>query len=119
MRPFILCLPFVALPVMGAAQPLSQSMAQCAGLVHSLATMTRDAQTTAKLDALGVKWRAAAIAQAEAEGRPDPAGYVAGYQRASYDDWRGRGKVATLSQDFRDWTSYCRALAKARDIKVG
>ncbi|QPZ92176.1 hypothetical protein [Thioclava electrotropha] len=118
MRILFTCFFLVAVPGLSVAQPLSQSMAQCSGLFHGVGTMMSDPARAEKLDRAGMIWRGAAIKQAEAEGRADAAIWVAGHQRESFDDWRGRGKMAAFSQDFRDWASYCRKLGKAKGIKT-
>lgn len=118
MRFLLIAFALLMLPSVSQAQPLSQSMAQCSGLFHGVGKMMSDPARAEKLDKAGMVWRAAAITQAEAEGRDDPAGWVAIHQRASFDDWRGRGKMAAFSQDFRDWAGYCRSLGKAKGIKT-
>ena len=112
---FLICM---ALAGAAEAQPLSQSMAQCAGLMNALGALTSDPERVEKIDRVAVKWRAAAILQAQDEGRGQPAEFVGLHQSSSYDDWRGRGKLAVLSQDFRDWVAYCGSLAKARGLDV-
>ncbi|KEO55954.1 hypothetical protein [Thioclava pacifica] len=118
MRRLILAVVVTALPIAAQAQPLSQSMAQCSGLFHAVSTFMSDPVRAQTLDEAGIAWRAAAVLQAQEEGQADPAGHVARYQRESYDDWRGRGKLAAFSEDFRDWTKYCSSLAKSKGLRI-
>ncbi|TNF15697.1 MAG: hypothetical protein EP320_03685 [Rhodobacteraceae bacterium] len=118
MRRSILAVVLVTLPFTAQAQLLSQSMAQCSGLFHAMSTFMSDPARAEKLDKAAIAWRAAAVSQAQGEGHIDPAGYVARYQRESYEDWRGRGKLSAFSEDFRDWAKYCNSLAKSKGLTI-
>ncbi len=115
-------LSFVAAVLAGtgpaAAQPFSQSMAQCAGLYEAAGTMVASEDNRAKLAWAAAAFSEAARVQAGAEGQDDPGAWVNRHQDAMRADWLARGTPAVLSQDFRDWTSYCRKFAKDRGIEL-
>jgi hypothetical protein len=109
----------LALAGPAAAQPYSQSMAQCAGLYEAVRTSVSRPENLASLDAAAATFVRAALAQAQAEGQGDPAGWVRQHRDAMRADWLARGELAAFSQDFRDWTAYCRALAADHGIELG
>ncbi|MCB1338251.1 MAG: hypothetical protein KDK10_12620 [Maritimibacter sp.] len=101
-----------------AAQPFSQSMAQCAGLYEALSALISTPDRKAKLDAAAAIFTETAWTEAEAEGQSDPAAWVDGHRRAMRDDWTAKGRGAVFSQDFLDWTGYCNRFATSRGIEL-
>jgi hypothetical protein len=106
----------VAGPV--AAQPFSQSMAQCAGLFEGVRNVISKPENLAKLDAAARAFSQAAVVEARAENREDPAAWVAQHQSEMRAEWEAYGGLAAFSQDFIDWTGYCRAFADDRGIDM-
>lgn len=107
----------VATPL--AAQPYSQSMAECAGIYEGVRGAVRDRADLDRLDAAADAFATAAIARARAEGRTDPEAWVAGHRGVMRAHWADRGAVAAFSRDFADWTDYCRSFATDRGIDPG
>ena len=106
----------VAGPV--AAQPFSQSMAQCAGLFEGVRNVISKPENLAKLDAAAAAFSLAAVDQARAEGQDDPEAWVAQHQGEMRAEWEAYGALAAFSQDFVDWTDYCRSFADDRGIDM-
>ena len=52
------------------------------------------------------------------EGQFYPDFFVETAFRAAFDDWRGRGRLVALTEEFEDWTAYCRSLAEARGLDL-
>ena len=102
-----------------ASQPISQSMAECAGLVLAMSGFmdAGDPRADQMLRLAGV-WTEAAIAQAEAEGHRDAVPRIAAFKKAKYDEWTDRGPMSVFSSDFKDWAGYCRALGKSRGLDI-
>ena len=101
-----------------AQQPYSQSMAECAGLFAFALDHVNRPDRVSRLEAAVDTWMTAAENQADAEGRENPETYVADAMQAKYADWSGRGQLAVLSQEFRDWADYCRSFGRAQGIET-
>ncbi len=106
----------VAGPV--AAQPFSQSMAQCAGLFEGVRNVISKPGNLEKLDAAAAAFSVAAVEQARAEGQADPEAWVAQHQGEMRTEWEAYGGLAAFSQDFVDWVDYCRSFADDRGIDM-
>jgi hypothetical protein len=104
----------VASPV--SAQPLSQSMAQCAGLHVWMSERVSAPERQQKLKQMATIWRGEALRQAQAEGQGKPAEFVAGHLFAMLETWRGKSDFAVLNEEFRDWVNYCGSLGRSRGI---
>ena len=94
-----------------AAQPFSQSMAQCAGLYEALSALISTPDRKAKLDAAAAIFTETAWTEAEAEGQSDPAAWVDGHRRAMRDDWTaknfpGGGERAGWKEFHDEFLSY-------------
>lgn len=108
----------VALAGPAAAQPFSQSLAQCAALYDVAGTHVRTPERAARLDAAAETMFAAALEQAAAEGRADPRDYATGHRASQAATWVERGARFVFSRDFVDWAAYCRSFAKSRGIAL-
>jgi len=106
-----------ALATPAGAQPYSQSMAQCSGLMLAAAGWVTDAERSDALLAMARVWTEAGEGQARREGAQYPEFLVRNYRQEAYDDWTGRGMFSVMSEDFRDWTAYCRSFAEARGLQ--
>ena len=111
----ILCLCPSAL----VAQPYSQSMAECAGLYQNAAQWVKTDASSGELLALAGQWAKAAVKQAKHERINDAETTILQHIDATTVEWEEKGPSAFMSQDFRDWTSYCRSFAKHMKLKVG
>ena len=109
----ILCL--TALPAT-ASQPISKSMAQCAGLLFAMEHLVESPDRAYWLGAAAARWTNHATKRAKAEGRP--ARTIPTEVDASKQDWLGKGATFVFTEDFRDWISYCRKLGKASGLEL-
>lgn len=100
------------------AQPLSKSMAECAGLYAFGRDYVQSDDVVYLLEFGQAKWMNAAIIQAQSEGVLTPAAYVDAAMAAKYDEWQDRGVLAVFSEDFGDWLDYCRAFGAAQGIDL-
>ena len=107
----------LATPV--AAQPFSESMAECAALHQNAAQWVRSDEAVEKLMFATYRWAEAAITQAELEGTADAATAMWAMINRKTVEWEVRGAAVFATDDFRDWTDYCRAFAKDRGIETG
>lgn len=101
-----------------ASQPISESMVQCAALYGTASDWVQGDSHSARLQRAAGAFVIAAQAQAVQEGKSNPSEYVEdmwGYKNAT---WGVKGKAYVFTQDFRDWTGYCKALARDRDIAL-
>ncbi|QJF50631.1 hypothetical protein [Roseobacter ponti] len=115
------CLAVVALSAaapLSAGQPLSESMVQC-GALYTVAAgwVDRDGTREKLLDAAEA-WAVSAEARAATEGRSDPAGYVDAMWPVKCSAWSQKHRAYVFTGDFRDWMSYCRALAKHENVPL-
>lgn len=109
---------FIALPGLAAAQPYSESMADCAAFYQNAAQWMRsDEKAETLLEATRV-WHAAALDQAQREGRPLSADALWDRIDGKTADLEARGSMFLMSEDFRDWASYCRKFGKSQGIPV-
>ncbi len=92
-----------------AGQPISLSMANCGGLLLGIADFLEDPDSREFAIQSSAVWAAAATTEAGRDMTPE--------LNETAQEWRDRGWSVAFSEDFRDWTSYCRALAKHRQIK--
>lgn len=117
MRAFI-CAGFM---VLGAAQnaqaqPVSWGMAQCSALMEVMAShISKQPQKEYLAQAKGVLFEAAVV-QSRAEGR-DPTELAAVHQ-IKQSEWEAMGYSMAFKTEFRDWTDYCRSLARSYDIAL-
>tara|TARA_R100000322_G_scaffold75912_9_gene47659 strand:+ start:50958 stop:51320 length:363 start_codon:yes stop_codon:yes gene_type:complete len=106
-------------PTGAAAQPFSTSMAQCAGIYDSVARFMTDPNRQAELVHAAADWLDAARVQAVGEGVVDPEKTVHATYRVAKAEWEAKGMRIVFSQEFRDWTAYCRSFAADRGIELG
>jgi len=101
-----------ATPITAIAQPYSESMMECAALSQNLAQRIDDDGEAFFMMTATNQWAKAALVQAEKEGRDldDTALWVLIDAKTAV--WKEKGWVFFLSQEFRDWASYCRKFAK-------
>ncbi len=102
-----------------AAQPFSESMAECAALYQNAAQWVRSDEAVEKLMFATRRWAEAAIAQADAEGIADAENAMWAMIDRKTGEWEAKGATVFATDDFRDWTDYCRAFAKDREIETG
>ena len=101
------------------AQPISQSMSECAALYRVVACRMSGEERAEKLNKVADDWMTTAVATAQSEGHSNPAAYVQEKSSAKYDGWYSEGLRWFLTEDFRDWTAYCRSLGKNRGMALG
>ncbi len=101
-----------------AAQPYSTSLAQCAGLYQNAAQWVSSEESVERLMAMTRRFHAASIARAQAEGIADPEGEMTRLMDRQTEEWEALGSPFFFSQDYRDWTSYCRKFGRSQGIDV-
>ncbi|MDF3415602.1 hypothetical protein HKX54_14110 [Sulfitobacter sp. M57] len=108
----------LTLPAGAGAQPYSHSMADCAAVYQNAAQWVRTDESADKLMHAAIQWAAAAVVQSRVEGVSD--GSKAVWQRidSKTEAWEAKGGAVFFSQEFRDWTRYCRSFAKARGVSI-
>ncbi|MEM9344839.1 MAG: hypothetical protein AAGA87_17500 [Pseudomonadota bacterium] len=95
-----------------AQQPISQSMAQCAGLTNALRDHITATDHLDRIDHMVRVWIEAAVSEAHLEGRDDATGWVNTHAVEMYGKWSDTSSLRMLtSQEFQDWTNYCGALS--------
>ncbi|WP_300031828.1 hypothetical protein [uncultured Roseobacter sp.] len=102
-----------------AGQPIGESMVACGALYSVAAEWVSPGSAAERLTQAAEVWAAAAYTRAEREGRSDPRVWVSDLWRSKCNDWSEKGTAYVFSQDFRDWTAYCRALARHEGLETG
>lgn len=113
--PFIACMTAAAV----VAQPYSESMADCAALHQNAAQWVQSDETAERLMGAANAWAAAAVAQAEREGRTIPKATMWEKIDAKTDAWEAKGPQLFQSSEFADWTAYCKRFARNQGINTG
>ncbi len=106
------------IPTGTAAQPFSDSMADCAAIYQNAAQWVETDEAADRLMLAATRWAEAAITQARAEGVVQAENSVWTHIDNKTDQWEEKGQTVFFSQEFRDWTQYCRAFAKDRGIAI-
>ena len=117
MRSFVLAvsLLFVAVPS-AQAQPVSWGMAQCSALMEVMeAHVSKQPQKNHLADAKALLFDAA-VEQSRAEGR-DPS-ELDTVHRVKQSEWEAMGYSMAFKAEFRDWTDYCKSLARSYKIAL-
>ncbi|WP_298842751.1 hypothetical protein [uncultured Roseobacter sp.] len=99
-------------------QPISESMVQCGALYSVAAEWVSEGPGQERLLHAADVWAQAAYARAEHKGRTDPENWVSGMWRSKCNGWYDHGAGYVFTQDFRDWTAYCRALARHEGLET-
>jgi len=94
-----------------AAQPYSDSMADCASIYQNAAQWVAADDLAIKLKYAANQWHAAAVSQAIAEGRPQTETQMWDKVDRQTEVWEAKGAAFIMSQEFRDWTAYCKSFA--------
>ena len=118
MRLLPLALLAATLAAPASAQPYSISMAQCAALTRNVAQWVTSEDAEARLMAATRLWQRAAVSRAQAEGVPNAAAEVAQVMARQSREWEAGGAAFFYTQEFRDWTTYCRKFAKDQKINL-
>lgn len=100
------------------AQPYSESMADCASVYQNAAQWVRTDESAEKLMVVARRWHAAAVAQSQAEGRRISETAMWDKIDSKTEEWEAKGAVFAFSEEFRDWTSYCRKFAKHTGVEI-
>lgn len=117
MRALILAVPIVLSGAQGAgAQPVSWGMAQCSALMAVMERHVTQQPHKGHLADASQSLFQAAVTQAQAEGRdPSELGAVQAVKR---DEWVAMGFSLAFDAEFRDWTDYCKGLARAYGVAL-
>ncbi len=118
MRRVPLILLACALATPATAQPYSASMAQCAALMQNAAQWVESDENADRLMAATRSWHKAAIARAKAEGVQEAQRRMTEVMDRQTALWEAEGAAFFYTEEFRDWTSYCKAFAKAQNIDL-
>lgn len=106
------------LPALVSAQPYSHSMAECAAIHQNAAQQMSSQERADKLAIVANQWADAAVTQAKVEGIRNPDEIIWEMIDTKTQEWEAKGLKAFLSQDFRDWTAYCRSFAKHTGVDI-
>ena len=101
-----------------AGQPIYESMVECGAIYTASAEIIRSKPKKQMLGNAAKIWRAAAVREVSAARMPDAPSYVALMHGEKLRQWRGKGARVALTQEYRDWTSYCRSLAGSRGLNL-
>ena len=112
MRKSVLIPVLACLPLAAATQPYSESMADCAAQFQNAAQWMRDADRADALIARTRIWHGAAVAQSAREGRKTSDDAMWAKVDAKTEALEAKGGMYFFSEEFRDWTAYCRSFAK-------
>lgn len=117
MRTLLLAIALI-LPTSTGAQPYSESMVDCASVYQNAAQWVNSDESADKLMHAAIHWAEAALAQSKAEGAPVSSDVI--WQRidGKTEKWEAKGGAVFFSQEYRDWTQYCRKFAKARGVSI-
>lgn len=118
MRPFLLGL-FIVAPLSVSAQPFSESMMDCAAIYQSSAQFVTSEQATQKLLKATRAWAESAFDQSCAEGNDVEMMSVWDRIDEKAAVWEAKGPKVVFTEEYRDWTNYCRSFARSRGIKLG
>ncbi|MEO1239044.1 MAG: hypothetical protein AAFW64_05165 [Pseudomonadota bacterium] len=94
-------------------------MADCAALHQNAAQWVRSDDASDRLMGAARAWAAAAVAQAEREGRSIPQSAMWEQIDAKTDAWEAKGAQLFHSTEFADWTAYCQSFAQNQGINTG
>ncbi|MCX7558842.1 hypothetical protein OS190_04630 [Sulfitobacter sp. F26204] len=114
----ILFATFCMFPGPVGSQPYSESMADCASLFQNAAQWVKTDESADKLMLAATQWAEAAMAQANSEGLAVTAHAIWEKIDNKTEKWEAKGARVFFSQEFRDWTQYCRKFAKDRGIRI-
>ena len=106
----------LAIPAAGTAQPYSESMADCASLFQNAAQWVQTDELSDRLMYSAVQWHAAAVSQAKTEGDTISDAGMWDKVDAKTEVWEAKGAGFMLTEEFRDWSSYCKSFAKHMNI---
>ena len=118
MRLVPLALVAATLATSALAQPYSTSMAQCAALTRNAAQWVTSDESVARLMAATRLWQRAAVSRAQTEGVPNASAQVAQVMARQSREWEQGGAAFFYTQEFVDWTNYCRKFAKDQKINL-
>jgi len=102
----------------GTAQPLSQSLAGCAGLLEAVQIVVPEHENIARIEAAVAAFPRAAREEADAEVRDDPEAWVAQSLADTRAQWARHGGLAVFSEDSVDAVDACRPVAEGRGIDM-
>ncbi|MFK7836132.1 MAG: hypothetical protein AB8B60_07920 [Sulfitobacter sp.] len=105
-------------PTAAHTQPFSESMADCAALYQNAAQWVNTDESADRLMFAATNWADAAIKQARAEGQLTTSDAIWQKIDSKTESWEAKGQGVFFSQDFRDWTQYCRKFAKDRGVRI-
>lgn len=101
-----------------AAPPVSEQMADCAGILRTVADWVTDPRDADALLALSDRWLEASTEQARVEGAYYPAFYAVSMQEEAITEWQSRRVLASFTAEFERWGAECRALAVDRGLTI-
>ena len=111
----VLMLPSVPAAVQ-AKQGVSENMAECGALMEVTSAHIRAPDRKRRTERAARVWAKAAERQADIEG------WIAGDLLMAYtarrDAWRPLGAAFMHTKEYRDWSSYCKALAFRYKVDV-
>jgi hypothetical protein len=109
----------ICLSPAASAQPFSTSMAECSALYQNAAQWVETDVKSERLMGAMRAWYQASVAQATTEGVRNAAPVMMEMIDEKTGFWEAKGARFFLSEEFRDWTAYCRSFARAQGIETG
>lgn len=109
LRNAIIAAAFLYAPASQASQPISESMAECAGIMVAALDIVQTPHRREFIQSVAEFWAGAATAEAGRDMDPVVA------EKAEI--WRAKGQMVGFGQDYRDWTDYCGSLARHKGLK--
>lgn len=112
---FVVLVALLGAPCAAQAQPYSDSMADCAALYQNSAQFVSDDRADMFHYAMR-QWHTAAVKQSAKEGRPLTEKQMWEKVNAQSQKWEQNGAMFIFSQEFRDWSAYCKSFARHIDV---
>lgn len=112
----LVCL--IGLPTQTSAQPYSESMADCAAVFQNAAQWVKTDVSADELMSVAIRWADAAIAQAAQEGDAMSEDALWAKIDGKTAQWEAKGGTVFFTQDFRDWSQYCRKFADHTGVRI-
>lgn len=108
----------LVVPTSAGAQPYSESMADCAAVYQNAAQWVKTDESADKMMHAAIQWAEAAVVQARAEGTAVSTDALWQKIDRKTEAWESKGSAVFFSQDFRDWTQYCRRFAADQGVSI-
>lgn len=93
-----------------AGQPISVSMAECAGITLAVSSYVHTPYRKERILSISHAWAKAAADEAGQD--------MSSVVSDKADQWREKGRMVAFTEEFHDWTKYCGSLARHKGLKL-